>query len=78
MGMPLLSHFVIILGYPKIAGKWAELLEMLLIKLIQTEAQCYKFDGADTLRFIKPFSDTEQKLQFVSGLLRKLTPETAT
>ncbi|WP_411725736.1 transcription-repair coupling factor [Methyloglobulus sp.] len=47
-----------------------------LIRLIQTEAQCYKFDGADKLRFIKPFSDTEQKLWFISGLLRKLTPET--
>jgi len=48
-----------------------------LIKLIQTEAQCYKFDGADKLRFIKPFSDTEQKLEFISELLGKLTPETA-
>ncbi len=48
-----------------------------LIKLIQTEAQCYKFDGADKLRFIKPFNDTEQKLEFISALLTKLTPETA-
>jgi transcription-repair coupling factor (superfamily II helicase) len=46
-----------------------------LIRLIQTEAQCYKFDGADKLRFIKPFGDTEQKLEFISTLLRKLTPE---
>ena len=46
-----------------------------LIRLIQTEAQCYKFDGADKLRFIKPFGDTEQKLEFISALLRKLTPE---
>ena len=49
-----------------------------LIRLIQTEAQCYKFDGADKLRFIKPFADTEQKLGFISGLLTKLTPETTT
>ncbi|MEQ1739196.1 MAG: transcription-repair coupling factor [Methyloglobulus sp.] len=48
-----------------------------LIKLIQTEAQCYKFDGADKLRFIKPFTDTEQKLEFIGELLKKLTPETA-
>lgn len=48
-----------------------------LIRLIQTEAQCYKFDGADKLRFIKPFSDTEQKLEFISALLTKLTPEIA-
>lgn len=48
-----------------------------LIKLIQTEAQCYKFDGADKLRFIRPFTNTEQKLEFIGGLLNKLTPETA-
>jgi transcription-repair coupling factor (superfamily II helicase) len=48
-----------------------------LIRLIQTEAQCYKFDGTDKLRFIKPFSDTGQKLEFISGLLGKLAPETA-
>jgi transcription-repair coupling factor (superfamily II helicase) len=49
-----------------------------LIRLIQTETQCYKFDGTDKLRFIKPFSDIEQKLEFISALLRKLMPETAT
>ncbi len=49
----------------------------MLIELIQTEAQCYKFDGADKLRFIKPLADTEQKIEFISGLLHKLTPETA-
>ncbi|NOU20511.1 MAG: transcription-repair coupling factor, partial [Methyloglobulus sp.] len=48
-----------------------------LIRLIQTEAQYYKFDGADKLKFIKPFSDTEQKLEFISALLTKLTPEIA-
>ncbi len=44
-----------------------------LIKLIQTEAQCYKFDGTDKLRFIKPFTDTEQKLEFIVELLGKLS-----
>ncbi|MEQ1558879.1 MAG: transcription-repair coupling factor [Methyloglobulus sp.] len=48
-----------------------------LIKLIQTEAQCYKFDGADKLRFVKSFTDIEQKLEFIRALLRKLMPETA-
>jgi transcription-repair coupling factor (superfamily II helicase) len=48
-----------------------------LIELIQKEAQCYKFDGADKLRFIKPFNDTEQKLEFIGTLLRKLMPEAA-
>jgi transcription-repair coupling factor (superfamily II helicase) len=44
-----------------------------LISLIQTQAQVYKFDGADKLRFIKPFETAEQKLEFITGLLDKLT-----
>ncbi|MGZ5026992.1 MAG: transcription-repair coupling factor [Methylobacter sp.] len=44
-----------------------------LIFLIQTQAQVYKFDGADKLRFIKPFETTEQKLEFIGELLDKLT-----
>jgi len=44
-----------------------------LISLIQTQAQVYKFDGADKLRFSKPFETTEQKLEFITGLLDKLT-----
>jgi len=47
-----------------------------LISLIQTQAQCYKFDGADKLRFIKPFETTEQKIEFINGLLEKLSLET--
>lgn len=43
-----------------------------LISLIQKEAQIYKFDGADKLRFIKAFGDIEQKLEFIGGLLGKL------
>ncbi len=46
-----------------------------LISLIQTQAQCYKFDGADKLRFIKPFETTGQKLEFINGLLEKLSLE---
>jgi transcription-repair coupling factor (superfamily II helicase) len=45
-----------------------------LIKLIQTEARTYKFDGADKLRFIKEFNDIEQKLSFIRELLDKLKP----
>ncbi|MDO9141744.1 MAG: transcription-repair coupling factor [Methylobacter sp.] len=48
-----------------------------LILLIQTQAQLYKFDGADKLRFIQPFETTEQKLAFISGLLDKLTLKSA-
>ena len=44
-----------------------------LIILIQTQAYCYKFDGKDRLRFIKPFENTEDKLLFISNLLEKLT-----
>ena len=44
-----------------------------LIFLIQTQAQCYKFDGADKLRFIKSFETTEQKIEFITVLLDKLT-----
>jgi len=45
-----------------------------LIMLIQTQAQCYKFDGADKLRFINPFETVTQKLEFITELLKKLTP----
>lgn len=44
-----------------------------LISLIQTQAQVYKFDGADKLRFIRPFETTEQKLEFITELLDLLT-----
>jgi transcription-repair coupling factor (superfamily II helicase) len=44
-----------------------------LINLIQTQAQIYKFDGADKLRFIQNFANVEQKVGFISQLLEKLT-----
>lgn len=47
-----------------------------LITLIQTQAQCYKFDGVDKLRFIKPFETTEQKLGFINRLMATLSLET--
>jgi transcription-repair coupling factor (superfamily II helicase) len=47
-----------------------------LIALIQTQAQCYKFDGADKLRFIKPFETAEQKIEFINELLGKLALDT--
>jgi transcription-repair coupling factor (superfamily II helicase) len=46
-----------------------------LIKLIQTQAQRYKFDGADKLRFITSFESTEQKLSFIGDLLTMLSPD---
>ncbi|MGR8934315.1 MAG: transcription-repair coupling factor [Gammaproteobacteria bacterium] len=43
-----------------------------LIKMVQSEAQLYKFDGADKLRIVRAFAAPEEKVDFVSGLLRRL------
>ncbi|PKM11009.1 MAG: transcription-repair coupling factor [Gammaproteobacteria bacterium HGW-Gammaproteobacteria-3] len=45
-----------------------------LIRLIQTRPQCYKFDGADKLRFIKVFTTVAEKLDFIDQLLSELSP----
>ncbi len=45
-----------------------------LLSLIQNQAESYKFDGMDKLRFIKTFNTTQEKLDFISDLLEKLTP----
>ena len=45
-----------------------------LISLIQTQPQCYKFDGSDKLRFTKTFEAVDEKIDFLSTLLEKLTP----
>ncbi|MCX7083824.1 MAG: hypothetical protein NT008_10825, partial [Methylococcales bacterium] len=44
-----------------------------LINLIQTQAKRYKFDGVDKLRFIQPFENTEQKLEFIHSLMDMLS-----
>ncbi|MDD1616766.1 MAG: transcription-repair coupling factor (superfamily II helicase), partial [Methylococcaceae bacterium NSP1-2] len=44
-----------------------------LINLIQTQAQCYRFDGVDKLRFTQNFTSVEQKVTFISALLAKLS-----
>ena len=44
-----------------------------LITLIQTQAQCYKFDGKDKLRFNREFDGIEEKLDFLDQLLDKLS-----
>jgi transcription-repair coupling factor (superfamily II helicase) len=46
-----------------------------LIHLIQTQPQRYRFDGADKLRFNVRFKSTEEKLQFISGLLEDLSSD---
>ena len=46
-----------------------------LITLIQTQAQVYKFDGADKLRFTHTFKDLEDKVEFLEKLLLRLGPK---
>jgi len=48
-----------------------------LLTLIQTQAQIYKFEGGDKLRFTQKFSTTDEKVAFISALLLQLTDETA-
>ena len=48
-----------------------------LLILIQTQAQVYKFEGGDKLRFTQKFSTTDEKVAFISALLLQLTDETA-
>ena len=43
-----------------------------LIKMVQTQPQAYKFDGADKLRFTYTFKDLEDKVTFLEKLLLKL------
>ncbi len=44
-----------------------------LIILIQTQPHCYKFDGADKLRFVQKFESMEEKMDFIVNLLDLLT-----
>ena len=46
-----------------------------LIGLIQSQPQCYKFDGVDKLKFTKTFDTADEKISFIIDLLDKLTPE---
>jgi len=41
-----------------------------LISLIQTQSQIYKLDGQDKLRFVQKFNNSEEKILFVSELLK--------
>ncbi|NOQ63673.1 MAG: transcription-repair coupling factor [Methyloprofundus sp.] len=46
-----------------------------LLTLIQTQAQVYKFEGGDKLRFSQNFDSTEEKVEFISQLLAQLTED---
>jgi len=48
-----------------------------LLTLIQTQAQVYKFEGGDKLRFTKNFATTDEKVDFISALLTQLTDESS-
>jgi len=43
-----------------------------LISLIQTQAQVYKLDGMDKLKFSQAFSGVDQKVEFIRNLLKTL------
>jgi transcription-repair coupling factor (superfamily II helicase) len=45
-----------------------------LIGLIQTQAQIYKLDGMDKLKFITAFETTARKIEFIGALLATLMP----
>ncbi len=46
-----------------------------LIKMIQTQPQAYKFDGADKLRFTYTCKDFDDKVTFIDTLLNRLAPK---
>jgi len=43
-----------------------------LINLIQTQANIYKFDGVDRLKFFHAFVSTEEKISFIAKLIETL------
>ncbi|MGY6276155.1 transcription-repair coupling factor [Methylomonas sp. MgM2] len=47
-----------------------------LIRMIQSQSQVYKFDGADKLRFSYTFKDMEDKVAFLQKLLVRLESKT--
>ncbi|MCK4840468.1 MAG: transcription-repair coupling factor [Methylococcales bacterium] len=44
-----------------------------LISLIQTQSQCFKFDAPDKLKFTKTFEHIDEKIEFLTELLEKLS-----
>jgi transcription-repair coupling factor (superfamily II helicase) len=46
-----------------------------LLILIQTQADIYKFEGGDKLRFTQKFATTDAKITFISALLTQLTDD---
>ena len=46
---------------------------MVIIQLIQTEAQTFRLDGQDKLRFIMPMDDPEKRIEAVSNVLDRLS-----
>ncbi|NOR80699.1 MAG: transcription-repair coupling factor, partial [Methyloprofundus sp.] len=46
-----------------------------LLILIQTQAQIYKFEGGDKLRFTQKFTTTDEKIAFITTLLAQLTDD---
>ena len=46
---------------------------MKIINLIQKEPKVYKLDGQDKLRFIKPITEANERIQAIQALLEKLS-----
>jgi len=43
-----------------------------LVNLIQTQAQVYRLDGMDKLKFVQAFATVDEKIAFIGGLLKTL------
>jgi len=46
-----------------------------IVKLVQTMPDTYRLDGATILRFSTELDNTERRIQFVSDLIERLTPD---
>ena len=45
-----------------------------LIDLVQKQPRQFKLEGQEKLKFTRPLTDTDTRLNFISELLLKLTP----
>jgi len=46
-----------------------------IVKLVQTMPETYRLSGATILKFSKELEDTERRIQFISDLIERLTPD---
>ncbi len=60
-------------GFRIIFGAEPNMDQMAILKLIQTQPQTYKLDGAEKLRIIKKMPEASDRFQAVEELLKKIT-----